>query len=107
MKLLKHEKILSLITFLFIVFTIIFCTNNKPKLNIAVPADTSAVPYLININTADFEELNALEGIGTKTANKIVEYRNQHGDFKSINELCKVSGIGSFTLDKIKDYIKV
>lgn len=107
MKLLKHEKILSLITSVFIVFTIVFCISSKSQPNIAQPATTSAVPYLININTADSEELNTLIGIGTKTANKIVEYRNRHGSFKSVDELCNVSGIGSFTLEKIKDYIKV
>lgn len=107
MKLLKHEKILGLITFLFIVFTVVFCINNKPQLNVAIPADTDSVAYLIDINTADSEELSTLDGIAGKTATKIVEYRNQHGDFKDINELCRVSGIGSSTLNKIKDYIKV
>lgn len=107
MKLLKHEKILGLITVFFIVFTVIFSINNKPELNIAIPADTNAVPYLININTANSEELDTLDGIGAKTANNIIEYRKKHGGFKSINELCEVSGIGTSTLDKIKDYIKV
>ena len=107
MKLLKHEKILSLISFLFIVFTIIFYLNNKPELNIATLPDRSATPYLININTASSEELSTLDGIGAKTADKIVEYRNHHGDFKSVNELYNISGIGSFTLNKIKDYITV
>ena len=70
-------------------------------------AETKAVQYFIDINIADAEELSTLSGIGPSLANRIIEYRNKNGDFKSINELAKVSGIGKSTIEKIKDYIKV
>ncbi|MBQ8004243.1 MAG: helix-hairpin-helix domain-containing protein, partial [Oscillospiraceae bacterium] len=70
-------------------------------------APQNAVPYLININTADISELDTLEGIGVKTAEAIIAYRNSHGGFKSVNELCEISGIGASTLDKIKEYIEI
>ncbi len=107
MKLLFHEKILGAITLLFVGFVFIFCTFRTPTLNIVSGASSPSSPYLININTADIEELDTLEGIGAKTAEAIISYREQNGAFKTVNELCEVSGIGTSTLDKIKEYIKV
>lgn len=107
MKLLFHEKILGAITLLFVGFVFIFCKFSTPTLNVVSGAEAPSAPYLININTADAEELDTLDGIGIKTAEAIINYREQNGAFKSVNELCEVSGIGISTLDKIKEYIKV
>lgn len=62
---------------------------------------------LININTATAEELQKLPRIGPSTAKKIIEYREQHGDFKTIDELKNVPRIGEKTFDKLKDMITV
>ncbi len=59
----------------------------------------------INLNTAKLEELVTLPGIGTKTAQKIIEYREQHKRFRNINELLNVKGIGDSKFAKIKEYI--
>ncbi len=107
MKLLFHEKILGAITLLFVGFIFIFCAFRTPTQNIVSGAPSPSAPYLININTADAEELDTLEGIGAKTAEAIIRYREQNGEFKTVNELSEVSGIGTSTLDKIKEYIKV
>ncbi len=107
MKLLFHEKILGILTLLFICSIFIFSITQKPELNVVFASPESAVPYLVNINTADANELDTLEGVGAKTAEAIISYRNKNGAFKTVNELCKVSGIGTSTLDKIKEYIKV
>lgn len=48
----------------------------------------------ININTATFDMLDSLPGVGTVTAHAIVEYREAHGGFQSLDELRKVRGIG-------------
>jgi competence protein ComEA len=61
----------------------------------------------ININTADLVELDTLPGIGPTTAQKIIDYRNQNGPFKSIEEIKNVSGIGDKKFEEIKDKIKV
>ena len=63
------------------------------------------VPYIININTADIYELCALEGIGEKKARAIVEYRQEHGGFKTIDELAKIDGISTKTIEKFKHKI--
>ncbi len=61
----------------------------------------------ININTASLSELETLPGIGEVKANAIVQYRKEHGSFKTIHEITRVSGIGEKTFEKIKDLITV
>ena len=60
---------------------------------------------LININTATETELETLPGIGPSTALKIVKYRKENGNFKKIEEIKNVSGIGEAKYEKIKEYI--
>lgn len=64
-------------------------------------------PDLININTADLDSLTLLAGIGSSTAIKIINYRNEFGLFTSIEDIKKVNGIKEVTYNKIKDYICV
>lgn len=59
----------------------------------------------ININTATAEQLTELNGIGEVKANAIIEYRNNFGNFISLEEIMNVKGIGEKTFEKIKDYI--
>jgi competence protein ComEA len=64
-------------------------------------------PQKIDINRAELWLLEALPGIGESLAQRIVDYRSEHGPFKRIEDLLKVSGIGEGTFNKIKDYITV
>lgn len=57
----------------------------------------------VNINTASADELKALPGIGPSKATAIVAYRNEHGKFKSVEELKNVKGIGEGIYQKLKD----
>lgn len=61
---------------------------------------------LININTASKEMLITLSGIGEKTADKIIEYREKN-PFNTIDDIKNVSGIGESLYEKIKDFITV
>ena len=61
----------------------------------------------ININTATISELVTLSGIGEGTAIKIIDYREKNGQFKSIEDIKNVSGIGDAKYESIKDYICV
>jgi competence protein ComEA helix-hairpin-helix repeat region len=56
----------------------------------------------ININTADEQALQHLTGIGPAKAKAIIQYREQHGPFKSVDDLNGVSGIGDKSLEKIR-----
>lgn len=62
---------------------------------------------LININNAIVEDLVKLNGIGEKTALKIINYREENGKFECIEDIKNVSGIGDSLFAKIKDYITV
>ena len=61
----------------------------------------------INLNNAKFDELISLPGIGDKTANAIIAYREKNKRFRNISELLKVKGIGESKLNKIKKYIYI
>ncbi len=61
----------------------------------------------ININTAGFEELQRLPGIGPAMAQRILDYRAEHGRFQSIEELDEVSGIGPKKLEKLRQFISL
>ena len=61
----------------------------------------------INPNTATASELTGFNGVGKSTAQKIIDYREANGPFASCNDLSKVKGIGTKTLEKIKPACKV
>lgn len=57
---------------------------------------------MININKADAATFDTLDGIGAKKAEAIVTYRTEHGEFKTLEDLKEVKGIGDKLFDKIK-----
>lgn len=82
----------------------------EPASEQAVSVETETEPVVngkININTADVDLLDKLDGIGPSTAQKIIDYRTANGPFESIEELVLVSGIGEKKLDAIRDMICV
>lgn len=68
----------------------------------AAPADGK-----VNINTATAAQLEELPGIGEVIAQRIVDYRTQHGPFKTVRDLLKVEGIGQKKFESIEDYVTV
>ena len=89
--------------------------------NVTLPVDTATktenkvnpskysqkIIFPINLNTATQYELERLPSIGPVLAKRIIEYRNQKGVFKTIEEIKKVHGIGNKIFEKIKNYITV
>lgn len=61
----------------------------------------------ININTADIDLLQTINGVGESLASKIIDYRKQNGKFKSVEDLKNVSGIGDKKFEDIKDKVIV
>ncbi len=61
----------------------------------------------VNINSATAKELQKVDGIGAKTAEKIVAYRAEHGAFKNVEELLKIKGFGKKKLEKAGDELTV
>lgn len=71
-----------------------------------LPARNTAA-ILVNINTAAAAELESLPGIGPKTAEAIIAYRDEHGPFASIEAITEVKGIGPATLEKLRALITI
>jgi competence protein ComEA len=64
---------------------------------VALPAAWASGP--VNVNSASAEELSQLGNIGPAKAAAIVAYREEHGPFRSVQELTKVTGIGERTIE--------
>ena len=73
----------------------------------SVAAGVGATPAVINLNTADATQLDALPGVGPATAAAIVQYRTQHGPFASVDKLTDVPGIGPAKLERWRSFLTV
>lgn len=88
--------------------------TSQPLIQGGIDERTSSVDNLdlatvsvININTATPDQLDSLPGIGPAIAQRIIEYRESVGGFKSIDQITEVNGIGTALFNKIKDLITV
>ena len=62
---------------------------------------------MVSLNTASSSQLESLPGIGPSMAQRILEYRKEHGGFGSIDELRSVKGIGAKKLDKMRKFLRL
>jgi competence protein ComEA len=71
----------------------------------AAAANPAAPSQPLNLNTATLEQLDTLDGVGPATAQKILDYREAHGGFGSVDELDMVAGIGEKRLAALRDQV--
>ncbi|PLS24503.1 DNA uptake protein [Bifidobacterium imperatoris] len=83
--------------------------TNEETPNGEHPTDDSSVSTdtRININTASSEELQSIIGVGPVTAQRIIDHRKTIGRYTSVDQLMDVTGIGSKTLEKMREQVKV
>ena len=117
--------ILIFITAIFGAFTAGFFTGRNvshgpvqisvvqpPETEMTVPSETEENIYFtleqivpLDLNTATREELMELPGVGEVTADRILDYRREHGPFSAVEELLNVSGIGPGKLEALLEYV--
>ena len=78
-----------------------------PGISLSAKTNDSQSAGQVNINTATKEELMSLTGVGESKADAIIEYRNNNGEFKSIEDIMNIRGIKEGLFNKIKDKIRV
>jgi competence protein ComEA len=89
----------------FVLFVALFAVHADAQ----PPASSSAAKgaSVVNLNTASSAELQTLPGIGARTAERILEYRQKNGPFKKIEEIMNVQGIGEKVFLKLKPQLTV
>ena len=111
----KSEVLLLGLTAVFLCSLLILQAQdrrNTAQVGAAVETEVAQETFLpdvspVDLNSATAEELTVLPGIGPALAERIVEYRTQHGGFGTVEELMDVSGIGEAKLAELKDRVTV
>ena len=81
---------------------------NKTLLAVCLLIPTLLFAETVNINTADKESLmTSIKGVGEKRAEAIIAYREEHGPFKSVDELAGVSGVGPSIVEANVDNLSI
>lgn len=83
------------------------CIYTKDAMNRSSDETGQSMENKININTATLEELKTLNGIGDVIGQNIIDYRETHGGFRSIEEIMEVDRIGEKLYEKIKEQITI
>jgi competence protein ComEA len=79
----------------------------KVRAGAPAAAGETAPDVPLNLNTATLEQLDELDGIGPATAQSILDYRDEHGGFGSVEELGEVPGIGEVRLASLREQVRV
>ncbi|MEQ1644103.1 MAG: helix-hairpin-helix domain-containing protein [Pyrinomonadaceae bacterium] len=94
-------RILRVVVFAFVGF-VVACSSRVEYPNANITALTTA----ININTASVVDLEKLPGIGRKTADTIIAFRNENGPFRRVEHLMLIRGISEERFTELRPYIR-
>ena len=108
----RQEKavLLFVAAIVFVGISISYLTKQNPPLKnyfAAVSYQAANPPSLINLNNATLDELITLSGVGPELAKRIIDYRDSHGGFRSVEDIKKVKGFGDKKFERLKDTIIV
>lgn len=89
--------------------------RNKPILSLvlltvvlaSMPALAAGADGVVNVNTAEIEELSLLPRVGPVVAQRIVDFREENGEFQSSEDLLLVRGIGEKTFERMEPHVAV
>lgn len=106
----RYVRYFALAAALAVVLTVAAALQMPPLWGTLTPVEAGAAFWseereLVNLNTATLEELCTLPQIGPSRAQAILDYREQHGEFRSVRELCNVHGIGEEILGAVRPWI--
>ena len=124
MKLTKSEKCALIICIVFLALSLGFALGQREQESTFVVTESSfsaemetatftesgrplPVTAKVNINTASAAQLETLEGIGPVLAQRIIDYREAEGGFKTIEDITKVRGIGAAVFEDVREHISV
>jgi competence ComEA-like helix-hairpin-helix protein len=92
-----------------IVLSVILIATISSAAMAADSASVVAAPItgIVNLNTADAAQLAMLPRVGLKAAQRIVDYRNEHGSFKKTSDLMQVKGFGEKSFERLAAYVTI
>lgn len=122
----RRIPILVIVTLVFVVFTVGFFLGRnagRDRVQVSLPDSMLTAPsipdeipqteapdspaYPVNINTADLAQFMTLPDIGMVLAQRIIDYRAQHGEFQAVEELMNVEGIGEKRMEQLLDLVTI
>jgi competence protein ComEA len=104
----KKEKKTMRKSHLIVLAVILIATiSNAAVAAEAQPVQASPITGIVNINTADAAQLAMLPRVGVKAAQRILDYRKEHGAFKKTSDLMQVKGFGEKSFEKLAAYVTV
>ena len=98
--------LIKLLALLILSFFLVSCNKKETQRGLTSQIKLNAAENAVNINTASIEELEKLPNIGAKLAQRIVEHREKHGNFRKSEHLILVQGISDKRFRELQNLIK-